>query len=120
MKKVQAAVRNMLPAVAVIVGLLMVCQPLIAQIPNPRSNASAQEQPTPQPGDQNPVSETKTFTGKIVKAGDRLVLSDAQGKTTYQLDDQQKAQEFVNKKVKVTGVLDPSTGMIRVSAIGPA
>jgi hypothetical protein len=119
MKKVQAAVRNLLPAVAVIVGLFMVCQPVIAENPNPHSNASAQEQPAPQPGDQSPVSETKTFTGKIVKAEDKLVLSDAQGKT-YQLDDQQKAQEFVNKKVKVTGVLDTSTGMIRVSAIGPA
>lgn len=119
MKKMQAAVRNMLPAVVVIVGLLMVCQPVIARNPNPHSNAWAQEQPAPQPDDQSPMSETKTFAGKIVKAGNKLVLSDAQGKT-YQLDDQQKAQEFVNKSVKVTGVLDPSTGMIRVSAIGPA
>jgi uncharacterized protein YdeI (BOF family) len=119
MKKVQAAVRNMLP-VAVIVGVFMVCQPVIAQNPNPHRNAWAQEQPAPQPGDRSPMSETKTFTGKIVKAGDKFVLSDAQGKMTYQLDDQQKAQEFVNQTVKVTGVLDPSTGMIRVSAIGPA
>jgi hypothetical protein len=118
MKKVQAAVRNMLP-VAVIVGLFMVCQPVIAQNPSPQRNARAQEQPAPQPGDQSPMSETKTFTGKIVKAGDKLVLSDAQGKMTYLLDDQQKAQEFVNKNVKVTGVLDASTGTIRVRAIEP-
>jgi hypothetical protein len=90
-KKVQAAVRNTLPAVAVIVGLFMVCKPVIAANPNPHSSAWAQEQPAPQPGDQNPVSETKTFTGKIV-----------------------------NKYMKVTGVLDPSIGMIRVSAIDPA
>jgi hypothetical protein len=55
-----------------------------------------------------------------VKAGDKLVLTDAEGKTTYLLDDQQKAKEFVNKNVKVTGVLDASSGMIRVSAIDPA
>ncbi|MBZ5600498.1 MAG: hypothetical protein LAN83_19520 [Acidobacteriia bacterium] len=119
MKKVQAAVRNMLPAVVMTVSLLMVCRPVIAENLAAEGNTWAQEQPAPQPGDQYPMSETKTFAGKIVKAGDKLVLSDAQGKT-YQLDDQQKAQEFVNKTVKVTGILDPSTGMIRVRAIGPA
>lgn len=113
----QAAVSPLLPAAAVMTGLLMVCPPVIAQNRNSHPQVWAQEQPAPQPG--NPAAETKTFTGKIVRAGDKFVLSDAQGKMTYQLDDQQKAQEFVNKNVKVTGVLDPSTGMIRVSAIGP-
>jgi len=49
-----------------------------------------------------------------------LVLSDMENKATYKLDDQQKAKDFVNKAVKVTGVLDDSTGVIRVSAIEPA
>ena len=55
-----------------------------------------------------------------MKSGDKLVLSDQENQTTYQLDDQQKARSFINKNVKVTGVLDASTGMIRVSDIEPA
>jgi hypothetical protein len=62
----------------------------------------------------------KTFNGKIMKSGDKLVLTDIANKTTYQLDDQQKAQDFLNKSVKVTGVLDASSGTIPVSAIEPA
>jgi hypothetical protein len=53
-----------------------------------------------------------------MKSGSKLILSSAG--TTYQLDDQQKAQDFVNKNVKVTGVLDSATGTIRVSAIDPS
>ena len=55
-----------------------------------------------------------------MKSGDKFVLSDPAGQTTYQLDDQQKAQAFVNKNVRVTGMLDASTGTIRVTAIDPA
>ena len=45
------------------------------------------------------------------------MLSDSESKATYQLDDQEKAEGFLNANVKVTGVLDPSTGTIRVSDI---
>jgi hypothetical protein len=38
-----------------------------------------------------------------MKSGDKLVLTDIANKTTYQLDDQQKAQDFLNKSVKVIG-----------------
>ncbi|MGA3091907.1 MAG: DUF5818 domain-containing protein [Terriglobales bacterium] len=55
-----------------------------------------------------------------MKSGNRLVLRDSENLTTYQLDDQQKAHDFLNKNVKVTGVLDASTGTIRVRAIEPA
>lgn len=67
----------------------------------------------------NEKKEQQTFTGVIEKSGDQLVLIDPLTKTSYQLDDQRKAQELVNKNVRVTGVLDPSTGTIRVSAIAP-
>lgn len=69
--------------------------------------------------DADQTVKKETFTGVIAKSGDRLVLSDPLTKTIFQLDDQRKAQELVNKNVKVTGVLDPSTGTIRVSAIEP-
>ena len=64
-------------------------------------------------------TQQKIFTGVIARSGDKFVLTDPLTKTSYQLDDQRKAQEMVNKNVKVTGVLDPSTGTIRVSAIEP-
>ncbi len=58
-----------------------------------------------------------TFRGTVTKSGNRFVLTDADNKTTYQVDDPQKAHDFLNKSVKVTGVLDASTGTIRITAI---
>jgi len=78
----------------------------------------AQDQPAP-PQASPADAESKTFTGKIVKQGDKLVLTDATGKAVYQLDDQTKASTFLNKNVKVTGTLDGSTTTIHVSAIDP-
>lgn len=110
-----------LPAVALMVGLCLVCQSAIAQnSDNLQINPTAQQAAGQHQGDPNSAAEAKTFTGKIVKSGDKLVLADTENQATYQLDDQQKAQEFVNKKVKVVGVLDADSGMIRVSAIEPA
>ena len=78
------------------------------------------QEPSAPPADQNAdQSNEETFTGVITKSGDQFVLSDPLSKTSYQLDDQRKAQELVNRNVRVTGVLDPSTGTIRVSAIDP-
>jgi hypothetical protein len=118
MKKIQFALSMMLPVMALTVALCLASQPTLAQSSSGSSpNATSQQQPM-QPDTQTAASEPKTFTGKIVKAGNKFVLSVAG--TTYQIDDQQKAQDFVNKSVKVTGVLDASTGTIRVSAIDPA
>lgn len=77
----------------------------------------AQPQKTMPPDD--PDVKQMAFTGVIVKSGDKLVLLDTISKTSYQLDDQEKAQDFVNKNVKVTGVLDPSTGTIHVHDVHP-
>lgn len=120
MKTLRAALLSVFPAAVMIASLSLVWQPATAQNATPHNDAAAQQQPAQQPDSPGSASETKTFTGKIVKTGDKLVLTDAEGKMTYLLDDQQKAKEFVNKNVKVTGVLDASTGMIRVSAIEPA
>ena len=38
----------------------------------------------------------------------------------YQLDDQQKAKQFVGQQVKVSGSLDTNTSTIHVSDIIPA
>ena len=119
MNRIGGVVRAALSAAVVIAGFCYVGQTATAQNSNPYNFVPAQDQ-MQQPDAQKPAAETKTFTGKIVKAGNELVLSDTGGKTTYKLDDQQKAKDFVNKDVKVTGVLDDSTGVIRVTAIEPA
>jgi hypothetical protein len=117
MKKIQAVLRTALPVAILVAGFCSAGPTATAQ--NSNSNAASAQDQMQQPDNQKSAAETKTFAGKIVKAGNVLVLSDAEGKTTYRLDDQQKAKEFVNKDVKVTGVLDDSTGMIRVTAIEP-
>jgi hypothetical protein len=71
----------------------------------------------PQPYDQGLASEGKTFTGKTVRSGYKFVLADAENLATCQLCDQQKAQGFVNKNVKVTSMLDESSGVSRVTWI---
>ena len=118
MKKTQFALSTMLPGMALNAVLCFASQSTLAQSAYDSSrNATTQQQPT-QADDQN-ASSVNTFSGKILRSGNKLVLADADNQTTYQLDDQQKAQDFVNKSVKITGVLDASTGTIRVSAIEP-
>jgi len=128
MKKMQFADSVMLSVVALSVILCLAGQPTLARIAESR-NATSQQQPmqpdnnqnADQNADQNAgnAAPETTFSGKIVKSGAKLVLTDLDNKTTYQLDDQQKAQDFLNQRVRITGALDPSTGTIRVSAINP-
>ncbi len=118
MQKRQFALSMMLPVMALSAALCFASQPMFAQSAQDSSpNARTQQQPM-QPDDSNAPAVT-TFSGKIVKSGDKLVLKDINNKTTYLLDDQRKAKDFLNQSVKVTGVLDASTGTIRVSAIEP-
>lgn len=121
MKTTQLALSTILPAVALLIALCFASQPAFAQNTDDSAiSPTAQQQPM-QPDDRNAadVDSTKTFSGKIVKSGGKLVLQDTVNKTTYQLDDQVKAHDFLNKNVKVTGVLDASTETIRVNAIEP-
>jgi hypothetical protein len=120
MKKMQFADSVMLSVVALSVILCLAGQPTLARIAESR-NATSQQQPMQPDNNQNAgnAAPETTFSGKIVKSGAKLVLTDLDNKTTYQLDDQQKAQDFLNQRVRITGALDPSTGTIRVSAINP-
>jgi hypothetical protein len=65
----------------------------------------------------NPQPQIQTFMGTITKLGNRFVFSDDVSKTSYQLDDQETASKFDEKKVKVTGTLDASHDIIRVQSI---
>jgi len=91
---------------------------------------SAQTQNQPEPRDQTmPSTSDKTpaseavaaqeqgFSGKIVKSKDGVALKDATNHTTYKLDDDKRARQFVGKDVTVTGTLDQTTRTIHVSNI---
>ncbi len=65
----------------------------------------------------NQESDVKSFIGKVTKSGENLVLKDSASKSTYKLDDQDRAKSFEGKDVKVMGTLDAATGTIRVVSI---
>jgi len=94
-----------------------------------RQQTSPEQQGT-QPSAQTPDSSSSmqnsqgmqnaagsTFTGTVVKAGGKYVLKTAD--SNYQLDDQDKAKQFVGQQVKINGNLDSSTSMIHISDISP-
>ncbi|HSY63073.1 MAG TPA: DUF5818 domain-containing protein [Terriglobales bacterium] len=58
-----------------------------------------------------------SFSGTVVKAGGKYVLKTADA--NYQLDDQDKAKQFVGQQVKINGNLDSSTSMIHIADISP-
>jgi hypothetical protein len=71
-------------------------------------------------GHSQDATEVKTFTGTIAKHGDQFILRDETSKSSYQLDDQQTAEKFAGKKVRVTGILDATNETIRVKTIEEA
>jgi len=95
------------------------------KLPDPQDQPQAHQPEAQQPQTQSPSTETSTgsseqsFQGKISGSQGGYVLKDSSG-VTYQLDDQKKAKDFEGQNVKVTGTLDASTKMIRVSSISPA
>ena len=117
MRKPNFAFITTLLLTALTAALCLASQPNFSQrISGTTHNPTTQQQPM-QPEDRSP-SSVNSFSGKIIRSGNRFVLA-ASDNTTYQLDDQQKAQDFFNKSVKVTGSLDASRGTIRVRAIDP-
>ena len=75
---------------------------------------------------EQPAQDSATFVGTIGKThGDYVLKSgyatrNPDAKTTYKLDDQEKAKEFAGKNVKVSGTLDAATNTIHVTEIKPA
>jgi outer membrane biosynthesis protein TonB len=60
------------------------------------------------------ASGAQSFTGTIVKSGDKYKFQDADTGNTYDIDHQDQVQKFEGKKVKVHGTLDQSTKTIHV------
>jgi hypothetical protein len=105
---------SLMAGTALVCGSLLSGAKLAAQETNPQAQAGQEEQ------------KSQTFMGTIGKSKGTLVLktgyatNDPSTKTTYKLDDQEKAKDYVGKNVKITGTLDASTNTIHVSDIKPA
>jgi len=118
--KVQHSLSTMLPVFTLGTALLCSAPLMHAQSDSEHSQSVQNSQGHQQKPGEDQNDAQKTVMGTIVKSGNKLILVEASTKARYQLDDQQKAQDYMNKTVKVTGVLDPSTGMIHVTTIDPA
>jgi len=89
---------------------------LVAQQASDRRGPTAQQQ---QISGMEQPPDLKTFSGTIIRSGDKLVLQDGIGESVYQLDDQQKVKTFEGKNVKVTGIVDAVTKTIQVARVEP-
>lgn len=95
-----------------------------AMQPQPTSvvqEAAQPQQNPPQQEQSKAKQQALVVTGTIVKNGSDFVLKDDKG-TVYRLDAQDKAAQFENKSVKVTGKLVPAESanqiaMLHVDAI---
>jgi hypothetical protein len=82
-------------------------------VPQPDQQDQQGKQPET-PSQQTPT--TQSFTGKIVKDGDKYVLKVASN-TTYELQEQGDVKQYENQTVKVIGKLDTGSNTIRVVKI---
>lgn len=74
-------------------------------------DASTQTAPASQ---ASTPSDTQSFTGTIVKSGDKYMFQDATSGNTYDIDHQEEVKQYEGKKVKVHGTLDANGKMIHV------
>jgi Protein of unknown function (DUF5818) len=99
-------------------------QPVPPAKPDQQQDQQPQDNPTVTPTQASGMqdqsdSATQTFTGTVVKIGDKYVLRTTDN-MTYQLDDQDKAKEFEGKQVKVTGGLEARDKLIHIQNIEAA
>ena len=97
------------------------------QQPTPDPNPQSQPAPDPSPNAQTPpassstetsTSPAQTFTGTISKEADSFTLK-VSDTTSYKLDNQQQVQQYVGRRVRVTGTLDPASNLIHVEGVEP-
>jgi hypothetical protein len=81
--------------------------------PSSRTPESGAQQPPSGSGADSGAAGTQTFSGTVVKQGDKYVLKDDSGHT-YDIDHQDEVKKFDGKRVRVQGTLDPSTNKIMV------
>jgi uncharacterized protein YdeI (BOF family) len=97
-------------------------EPAAQQPSQPSQTSPSQEQPSGQqmPGSQTdqPQSNVQTFSGTIVKSGDKYVLQDAASGKTYDIDHQDIVGQHAGRKVRVTGTLDSDGKTIHLQPSG--
>lgn len=81
-------------------------------IPQPDQPADQQAHP---PGDPHHEKASQTFTGKIVKEGNKYFLRVSS--RTYQLAEQGGLRKYEDRTVRLIGVLDLSSNTIQVESI---
>ncbi|MGA8274494.1 MAG: DUF5818 domain-containing protein [Candidatus Sulfotelmatobacter sp.] len=77
-------------------------------------DAGAQAAPNSQAPAPTAASDSQTFTGTIVKSGDRYMLQDTDAGKSYDIDHQDQVKQYEGKKVRVHGTLDSSANMIHL------
>ena len=83
----------------------------------PDQTAPSQTAPPDQTGTASTTDSTagtQTFTGTVVKQGDKFVLQDAASGKSYDIDHQDQVKQFEGKRVRVHGTLDASSNLIHI------
>ena len=83
----------------------------------PDQTAPSQSAPSDQSGTASTTDSTagtQTFTGTVVKQGDKFVLQDSATGKSYDIDHQDQVKQFEGKRVRVHGTLDASSNTIHI------
>jgi len=93
-------------------------QPEPAQQAQPDKLPDQSGKQAPDAQAQSPTSSqpsgVQTFSGTIVKSGNKYMFQDVATGNTYDIDHQDEVQKFEGKKVTVHGTLDAAAKMIHV------
>jgi hypothetical protein len=84
------------------------------QAPSQKKEDQTGQAPSSSQTDAAQPTAVQSFTGTVVKSGDKYVLQDTDAGTTYDIDHQDEVAKFDGKRVKVKGTLDASGKMIHV------
>ena len=94
------------------------------QTPSSLPATQGQDDSTPQQEQTDAThahESVRSFEGKIIRSGNNLVLLDRAAQSSYRLDDQDKANHYKGKNVKVMATMDPNTkNLLHVVDITPS
>jgi uncharacterized protein YdeI (BOF family) len=80
-------------------------QPPSSQTPDQARRPAPDAQAPPAQGQAGDATGVQSFSGTIVKAGDKYMFKDEATATSYDIDHQDEVQKFEGKRVKVKGTL---------------
>jgi hypothetical protein len=66
------------------------------------------------------AKSSKDCAPSHVKDGSKLVLYNSEAKTSFNLDDQDKARDYAGKKVAIVGTYDSPTKTVHIQSINAA